>query len=243
MKSIFVLFSIVALSNASFLRDLANIAYTKAEYTKACVTAPGDVSVTLTAPTGSTIPTDIQAKFTKGTTATDTFSTADCSDSSASGALTNLCTGVTSFGTATKGNYTLSITSKGGDSHTVASAPQLCYAAECYTLASTQAKTAKIEYDGDSATNFTIAFDTAFTTKPAINAGSVALTCTEATDKKSVVCTSKKDTLEGGKKDEPKNYTLTMGECGLYTGIVLSVSSASFYKLSGVVLAILALLF
>ncbi len=49
--------------------------------------------------------------------------------------------------------------------------------------------------------------------------------------------------LEGGKTDEPKTYDVTLTECSLPTGIVLSVSGASFYKLSGIVLAVLALLF
>ena len=241
MKSIFVvLLSVVALSNATFLRDLANVAYTKAEYSADCITAAAGFSVTLTAPASTTMPTDISGKFTKGT---DVLTTATCSVPAST--TTNLCETLTIPSGAGKGNYTFSIVSDSSEAHTITTTPpQLCYTGECPpALDASQAKTAKIEYDGDTATNFTISFAAAFTAKPTVNAGSVALTCTAAEDKKSVVCTSTKTALEGGKKDEPKTYEVTLGECKLYTGIVLSVSGASFYKLSGIVLAVLALLF
>ena len=241
MKSIFVvLLSVVALSNATFLRDLANVAYTKAEYSADCITGAAGFKVTLTAPASTTMPTDISGKFTKGT---DELTTATCTVPAST--TTNLCGSLNIPNGAGKGNYTFSIVSAKSEAHTITTAPpQLCYTGECPpALATSQAKTAKIEYDGDTATNFTISFAAAFTAKPTVNAGSVALTCTAAEDKKSVVCTSTKTALEGGKTDEPKTYDVTLTECSLPTGIVLSVSGASFYKLSGIVLAVLALLF
>lgn len=242
MKSIFVvLLSVVALSNATFLRDLANVAYTKAEYTAYCITSATNFKVTLTAPASTTdMPKDISGKFTKGT---DELTTATCTVPE--NTKTNVCGTLDIPEGAGKGNYTFSIVSATSEAHTITTAPpQLCYTGECPpALDASQAKTAKIEYDGDTATNFTISFAAAFTAKPTVNAGSVALTCTAAQDNKSVVCTSTKTALEGGKKDEPKTYEVTLGECKLYTGIVLSVSGASFYKLSGIVLAVLALLF
>ena len=235
MKSIaFVLLSVVALSNATFLREL--VEFTSVSYTSSCITSANGFVVSLTAASGTSAPSGMTAKFTQGD---KSISTAACTQE-ASSDLVMLCGTLAIVTDTPKGNYTLSLDPS---SHTVSNAPSLCYTSECYAVASTQSKTASITYDGDTATNFTITLSAAATTAPTVYAGSVALTCTPAQDKKSTVCTSTKTALEGGKKDEPKTYEVTLGECKLYTGIVLSVSGASFYKLSGIVLAVLALLF
>lgn len=235
MKSIaFVLLSVLALSNATFLRELTT--FTSVSYTSDCITSADNFVVSLTAAAETEAPTGMTAKFTQGD---KSISTAQCAKKEQS----NLIMECGTLGIVTdtpKGNYTLSLEPS---SHTVTGAPSLCYTSECYAVASTQSKTASITYDGDAATNFTITLSGAATTAPTVYAGSVALTCTAAADKKSTVCTSTKTALEPGKKDEPKTYEVTLGECKLYTGIVLSVSGASFYKLSGIVLAVLALLF
>ena len=241
MKSIIIIISIFTLSNASFLRELADATFQKADLSADCITFASGFKVTLTAASGTTVPTGITAKFTKGT---DTFSSTDCAQDGQKDLVMD-CGSFTIATTLSKGNYTLTL-AHATDKNTITATPApLCYTSECQpALAATQAKTASIAYEGDTAGNFTISFAAAFTTKPTINAGTVALTCTEATDKKSVVCTSTKTALEGGTKETPKTYTLTIGECSLPTGIVLSVTgAASFYKFSGLLLALLVLLF
>ena len=127
---------------------------------------------------GTTVHTGITAKFTKGT---DTFSSTDCAQDGQKDLVMD-CGSFTIATTLSKGNYTLTL-AHATDKNTITATPApLCYTSECPpALVATQAKTASIAYEGDTAGNFTISFAAAFTTKPTINAGTVALTWTEVT--------------------------------------------------------------
>ena len=69
------------------------------------------------------------------------------------------------------------------------------------------------------------------------------MSCSGDTAKTVLTCSATKTTLPIEDNGAQKNYTVTIADCKLYTGIVLSVSSGTFFNFSACLLAIVALVF
>lgn len=242
MKSLFIIVAIFALStaNTNFLRNL-DVTYAAAEYSADCITSATSFTISITDTTAGKDTGDLAATFKKGS---DTLTMGACAQDSSVSATTKIDCAAGSFSAnAATGNYTLAVTSAKSGTITVTKAASLCYTTNCLTVASSTSKTPSFKYEGDEAANFTITLGAAFTTEsaPAVYADSTTLSCTANNEKTTLTCSGTKTTLPGGEDGAAKNYTITLGECKLYTGIVLSVSSGSFFNFSGLLLAILAL--
>ena len=242
MKSLFIIVAIFALStaNTNFLRNL-DVTFAAAKYSADCITSATGFTISITDTTAGKDTKDLVATFTKSS---DTLTMGTCLQDSGVSATTKIdCAAGTFSSNAATGNYTLGVTSATGGTITITSAPSLCYTTNCLTVASSTSKTPSLKYEGDEAANFTITLGAAYTTEsaPAVYADSTTLSCSANTEKTTLTCSGTKATLPGGEDGAAKNYTITLGECKLYTGIVLSVSSGSFFNFSGLLLAILAL--
>ena len=127
MKSIIIIISILTLSNASFLRELSDTTFQKADLSLDCITTSTGFKVTLTAASGTSVPTGMTATFTKGE---DSFSSTACAQDGQKDLVMD-CGSFTIASTLPKGNYTLSLV-HASDKVTITATPApLCYTTEC----------------------------------------------------------------------------------------------------------------